>query len=531
MANFVDRVVLHVAAGDGGNGVASVSREKFKPLGGPDGGNGGRGGDIILKVDPQSTTLLDYHHSPHRKATKGQPGGGDDCNGADGGDLILPVPAGTVVKGVDGEMIVDLVALGETFVVACGGRGGLGNRALSSRARKAPGFALLGEPGDSLDVVLELKSLADVALIGYPSSGKSSIVSVLSAARPKIADYPFTTLAPNLGVVIAGDQRFTVADVPGLIPGASEGKGLGLEFLRHVERCSVLVHVIDCATLEPDRDPLSDLDVIEQELSQYVADESLGGRPLSERTRIVVLNKSDVTEARELAEMVKPDLEARGVEVFIVSAVARTGLKELKFAMARHVLEARAALAAIEIPRTVLRPKAVDDSGFVVKRENTPDGEIFRVIGERTRRWIDQTDFSNDEAVGYLADRLARAGVETALFKAGAVAGATVVIGPADNAVVFDWEPTMAAGAELLTGPRGSDVRLDNLHRPTREEKRSDYAERRAAKIAARDQLQAERKAGHWATAATSADAGTQTGADDDVDAGTKVDDETDQGD
>jgi GTP-binding protein len=515
MANFVDRVVLHVAGGDGGNGVASVSREKFKPLGGPDGGNGGRGGNVILSVDPQSTTLLDYHHSPHRHATKGQPGGGDDCNGADGGDLILPVPVGTVVKGGGGEVIVDLVAPGETFEVARGGRGGLGNRALSSRARKAPGFALLGESGDSLDIVLELKSLADVALIGYPSAGKSSIVSVLSAARPKIADYPFTTLAPNLGVVIAGDQRFTVADVPGLIPGASEGKGLGLEFLRHVERCSVLVHVIDCATLEPGRDPLSDLDVIEQELSQYVADESLGGRPLSERTRIVVLNKADVTEARELAEMVRPDLEARDIEVFIVSAVARTGLKELTFALSRHVVAARAALAAIEIPRTVLRPKAVDDSGFVVEPENTPDGEIFRVVGDRTRRWVDQTDFSNDEAVGYLADRLARAGVEQALFKAGAVAGATVVIGAADNAVVFDWEPTMAAGAELLTGPRGSDVRLDNLHRPTREEKRSTYADRRAAKTAARDQLQAERKAGHWSTAATSADDDDETDQDD----------------
>jgi GTP-binding protein len=511
MANFVDRVVLQVAAGDGGNGVASVSREKFKPLGGPDGGNGGRGGNVILSVDPQSTTLLDYHHSPHRQATKGQPGGGDDCNGADGVDLILPVPAGTVVKGGDGEVIVDLVAPGETFEVARGGRGGLGNRALSSRARKAPGFALLGESGDTLDIVLELKSLADVALIGYPSAGKSSIVSVLSAARPKIADYPFTTLAPNLGVVIAGDQRFTVADVPGLIPGASEGKGLGLEFLRHVERCSVLVHVIDCATLEPGRDPVSDLDVIEQELLQYVADESLGGSPFSERTRIVVLNKADVTEARELAEMVRPDLEARGIEVFIVSAVARTGLKELTFAMSRHVLAAREALAAIEIPRTVLRPKAVDDSGFVVKRENTPDGEVFRVIGDRSRRWVDQTDFSNDEAVGYLADRLARAGVEQALFKAGAVAGATVVIGPADNAVVFDWEPTMATGAELLTGPRGSDVRLDNLHRPTREEKRSTYADRRAAKTAARDLLAAERKAGHWSTAATSADEDDET--------------------
>ena len=506
MANFVDRVVLHVAAGDGGAGIASVRKAKFKPLGGPDGGNGGRGGSIILSVDPQSTTLLDYHHSPHRKATNGQPGGGDECNGADGGDLILPVPAGTVVKGGDGEVIVDLVAPGETFVVARGGRGGLGNRALSSRARKAPGFALFGDTGETLDIVLELKSLADVALIGYPSAGKSSLVSVLSAARPKIADYPFTTLVPNLGVVMAGEQRFTVADVPGLIPGASEGKGLGLEFLRHVERCSVLVHVIDCATLEPDRDPLSDLDVIEKELSLYVADESLGGRPLSERTRIVVLNKADVPEARELAEMVKPDLEARGIEVFITSAVAHTGLKELTFGMSRQVLAAREALGEIEIPRIVVRPKAVDDSGFVIKHEQTPEGEIFRVIGDRPRRWVDQTDFSNDEAVGYLADRLARAGVEQALYKAGAVAGATVVIGSADNAVVFDWEPTMAAGAELLTGPRGSDVRLDNLHRPTREEKRTDYAERRAAKTAARDQLHADRKAGHWSTASTPAE-------------------------
>jgi len=535
MANFVDRVVLHLSAGDGGSGIASVRKAKFKPLGGPDGGNGGRGGSIILSVDEQSTTLLDFHHSPHRRAKNGQPGGGDECAGADGGDLVLPVPAGTVVKGVGGEVVADLVALGQTYVVARGGRGGLGNRALSSRARKAPGFALYGDTGDTLDVVLELKSLADVALIGYPSAGKSSIVAVLSAARPKIADYPFTTLVPNLGVVIAGDQRFTVADVPGLIPGASEGKGLGLEFLRHVERCSVLVHVIDCATLEADRDPLSDLDVIENELAQYVADESLGGRPLSERTRIVVLNKSDVTEARELAEMVKPDLEARGVEVFIVSAVARTGLKELTFAMSRNVVAAREAVGAIEIPRTILRPKAVDDSGFVVKRENTPDGEVFRVVGERTRRWIDQTDFSNDEAVGYLADRLARAGVEKALFKAGAVAGAAVVIGAAENSVVFDWEPTMAAGAELLTGPRGSDLRLDNLHRPTREEKRSDYAERRAAKGAAREQLQAERKAGHWSSAATTAnwpsqtETDTQTGTDTPLDA--RTGDETGQDD
>jgi len=234
MTTFVDRVVLHVAAGNGGHGVASVKREKFKPLGGPDGGNGGKGGSVILAVDPQSTTLLDYHHTPHRKATNGKPGGGDERNGADGGDLVLPVPEGTVVKDGNGSVLADLVGHDATFVVARGGRGGLGNKALASPRRKAPGFALLGEPGESIDIVLELKSLADVALIGFPSAGKSSLVSVMSAARPKIADYPFTTLVPNLGVVTAGSQRFTMADVPGLIPGASEGKGLGLEFLRHV---------------------------------------------------------------------------------------------------------------------------------------------------------------------------------------------------------------------------------------------------------------------------------------------------------
>jgi GTPase len=399
-------------------------------------------------------------------------------------------------------VLADLVGPDAAFVVARGGRGGLGNKALASARRKAPGFALLGEPGDALDIVLELKSLADVALIGFPSAGKSSLVSVLSAARPKIADYPFTTLVPNLGVVQAGDERFTVADVPGLIPGASQGKGLGLEFLRHVERCSVLVHVIDCATLEPGRDPMTDLEVIEEELSQYVADESLGGRPLAERTRIVVLNKADVPEAQELAELVKPDLEARGIDVFIVSAVAHTGLRELTFALARHVAAARAQIEAeAAVPqRIVLRPKAVDDSGFRVVREDTPDGEVFRIEGERPTRWVRQTDFSNDEAVGYLADRLNRAGVEDALFEAGAVAGATVVIGPRDNAVVFDWEPTMAAGAELL-GARGTDLRLDEASRPTREEKRADYADRRAAKSAAREELAAERRAGHWATA------------------------------
>ncbi|WNI31952.1 GTPase ObgE [Streptomyces sp. ITFR-6] len=469
MTTFVDRVELHAAAGNGGHGCASVHREKFKPLGGPDGGNGGRGGDVTLIVDQAVTTLLDYHHHPHRKATNGQPGAGDNRTGKEGQDLILPVPDGTVVLDKDGNVLADLVGQGTMFVAGQGGRGGLGNGALASARRKAPGFALLGEPGESRDIVLELKTVADVALVGYPSAGKSSLISVLSAAKPKIADYPFTTLVPNLGVVTAGSTVYTIADVPGLIPGASQGKGLGLEFLRHVERCSVLVHVLDTATLESDRDPLSDLDMIEEELKLY------GG--LEDRPRIVVLNKIDIPDGQDLAEMIRPDLEARGYRVFEVSAVARTGLKELSFALAGVIAEARAAKPVEEATRIVIRPKAVDDAGFTVKLE---DDGIYRVRGEKPERWVRQTDFNNDEAVGYLADRLNRLGVEDALRKAGARAGDGVAIGAEDNAVVFDWEPTVTAGAEML-GRRGEDHRLEEprpaaQRRRDREDERDDIS-------------------------------------------------------
>lgn len=465
MTTFVDRVELHVAAGSGGHGCASVHREKFKPLGGPDGGNGGRGGDVILVVDQSVTTLLDYHHSPHRKATNGKPGAGDNRSGKDGQDLVLPVPDGTVIQDKAGNVLADLVGQGTTYVAAQGGRGGLGNAALASARRKAPGFALLGVPGDLQDIVLELKTVADVALVGYPSAGKSSLISVLSAAKPKIADYLFTTLVPNLGVVTAGSTVYTIADVPGLIPGASQGKGLGLEFLRHVERCEVLVHVLDTATLESDRDPVSDLDIIEEELKQYGG---LGNRP-----RLVVLNKIDVPDGKDLAEMVRPDLEARGYQVFEVSAVAHTGLKELSFALAGLVGEARAAKPEEEATRIVIRPKAVDDAGFTVVKEE--DG-LFRVRGEKPERWVRQTDFSNDEAVGYLADRLNRLGVEDSLMKVGARHGDGVAIGPEENAVVFDWEPTVMAGAEML-GRRGEDHRFE-APRPAVTRRREKQAER-----------------------------------------------------
>ena len=453
MTTFIDRVTLYAAAGKGGDGCVSVKREKFKPLGGPDGGNGGRGGDIILIVDSSVTTLLDFHHSPHRKATSGSQGYGDRKDGTYGEDLILPVPNGTVILDDKGNQLADLIGTGTTFLAAQGGHGGLGNLALSSSKRRAPGFALLGEPGEERTLYLELKSVADIALVGYPSAGKSSLIAAISAARPKIADYPFTTLVPNLGVVQAGDTRFTVADVPGLIPGASQGKGLGLEFLRHVERCVALVHVLDCGTLETDRDPVSDLEIIEAELALY------GG--LEDRVRIVALNKIDLPDGKAMAEMVAQTLRDKGYDVYPVSAASREGLQELLYAMARLVQKARAEAATEERTRIILRPVAVDDSGFLVQAN--ADGS-FSVRGQKVVRWVRQTNFKNAEAIGYLADRLAQLGVEKELFKKGAVAGSEVRIGSGDNEVVFEWEPTIEAGAEQLAGHlhrRGEDSRLE----------------------------------------------------------------------
>ena len=508
MASFVDRVTLHVTAGNGGHGVASVHREKFKPLGGPDGGNGGRGGSVILVVSAQVTTLLDYHHSPHRTAENGKQGAGDMRHGANAPDLRLGVPNGTIVKTRDGEVLADLVGEGAEYVIAEGGRGGLGNAALATVKRKAPGFALLGEPGEEASVILELKSIADVALVGFPSAGKSSLIAAMSKVRPKIADYPFTTLVPNLGVVEAGGTRFTVADVPGLIEGASEGKGLGHDFLRHIERCSVIAHVLDTATLEMDRDPLRDLDIISGELRAYSGDEAISGVPLAERPQIVILNKIDVPDGRDLAAIVRPELEERGMPIFEVSAVSHEGLKELGFALARMVADERAKAPVLEQAPVVIRPKAVDDSGFTVTHVRDGVEDYYQVRGVKVERWVRQTNFANDEAVGYLADRLAKAGVENALFKAGATPGCEVVIGPRQGGIIFDWEPTMMAGAELL-GQRGSDLRIEQherQHRATRAEKRQEFKERMDARAAAREELWTERDAGQWTDPADDAE-------------------------
>ena len=499
MIQFVDQVTLHLRAGNGGDGCVSIKREKFKPLAGPDGADGGDGGSISLIADPDVTTLLEYHFRPNQQGGDGSAGAGDFRNGATGKDVVLPVPVGTVVKDASGKLIADLDQAGMTLLVAEGGQGGLGNAALASSKRKAPGFALLGVPGWSGNIILELKTVADVALVGYPSAGKSSLIAAMSAARPKIADYPFTTLHPNLGVVQAGESRYTIADVPGLIEGASKGKGLGLEFLRHVERCAALLHVLDCATLEPGRDPISDLDKILHELREYEVPE--GQIPLTERPQLIALNKVDVPDAKELAEFVKPELEARGYKVFEVSAASREGLRELNFALAALVDEHRKSLIETAPPRQLVQlmqqKRRSGEKEFTVTKENWVNEVAFRIVGAKPERWVAQTMFGNEEAVGYLGDRLAKLGIEDALFKAGAVAGDTVVIGRG-NGVVFDWEPTINSAAEIISGPRGTDARLDTNDRRTTKERREEYQDMMDQRAALRDEFEKERRAGKW---------------------------------
>ncbi len=473
--SFVDTARLHVTGGRGGHGCASIHREKFKPLGGPDGGNGGNGGSVILRVDPQVTTLIDYHHRPQRRASNGEPGRGNYQDGARGHDVVLTVPEGTLVRDAGtGEVLADLVGPSAEVVVAQGGRGGLGNEALATKARKAPGFALLGEDGEDREVTLELKVLADIGLVGFPSAGKSSLVAAVSKARPEIADYPFTTLVPHLGVVQAGEVTFTVADVPGLIPGAAQGKGLGLDFLRHIERCQALVHVVDCATYEPGRDPVSDVDAIEAELVAY------GG--LEDRPRLVALNKVDLPDGAELAEMVAGELRGRGLKVFEISTVTGQGLKELTFAMAALVV-ARRREQPLPAPVTVrVAPAAAPGPDFTVVREHDDRGGfVWHVRGDKPERWVRQTDFRNAEAVGYLADRLNRIGIEDELLALGAQSGDAVAIG-GEDAVIFDFAPQIDIGAELLAR-RGEDNRL-TTPRPAVQRRRARDEQYHAAKEA-----------------------------------------------
>jgi GTP-binding protein len=486
MVTFVDQVTLHLKAGNGGDGCTSIRREKYKPLAGPDGADGGDGGSIYLVTDPNVTTLLDYHHRPHRVADSGGSGAGDYRNGARGEDMYLPVPIGTVVKDASGKILADLAEPGMELLVAEGGAGGLGNAALANRKRIAPAFHLLGVPGWSGDIVLELKTVADVALVGFPSAGKSSLIAAMSAARPKIADYPFTTLHPNLGVVQAGAMRYTIADVPGLIEGASEGKGLGLEFLRHVERCSALLHVIDCATLEPGRDPVSDLKVILNELEAYQV--PAGQTPLHERPQLVALNKIDVPDAKELAEFVRADFEAMGYPVFLVSSATTEGLRDLNFALAKLVTEERKSRVPASQKRFSLLPQKAKDSGFVIRPEEIGGQQVFRIIGAKPERWVAQTMFGNADAVSYLSERLQKLGVEDALYKQGARRGSTVIIGEGDG-VVFDWDPLVSSVAEI------TDLEsLDGTARRTNQQRRQEYYDMMDARARGRAEREAVRE-------------------------------------
>ncbi|MDR0950242.1 MAG: GTPase ObgE [Candidatus Ancillula sp.] len=529
MPNFVDRIQIHLKAGKGGDGCASIRREKYKPLAGPNGGNGGTGGSIIIKADSNLTSLLDFHFSRKKVADNGEMGYGGNKDGKDGQDIILPVPVGTQIKSLKGQLVIDLNQDGEEFVAVQGGLGGFGNQKIASKQRKAPGFALLGLPGEETDLIFELKMLADVALVGYPSSGKSSLIAAMSAARPKIADYPFTTLIPNLGVVQSEGLRYTVADVPGLIPGAWEGKGLGHEFLRHIERTKVIVHVIDMATYEPGRDPISDLKAIEEELGKY--QEKFGAEfenedrvPLLDRPNLIVLNKVDNQAARELANFAKEELIVEGYQVLLCSAKTHEGVKEIKSALAKILRSVSAGVPEsdnsdensnefanesdrVEINITPLK-RRVDQKPFTIEKKRDNDGDYWWVEGDKLRKWVLQTDMGNDEAVGYLADKLAKIGVEDVLAKAGAQAGDEVRVSTVNHRVkyleqetdafIFDYEPELTAGAEQLYSlRRGEDTRLDyedRVRRATRKEKREQYHERQDARAAYRERPEADDK-------------------------------------
>ncbi len=436
---FTDKVRIFVRGGNGGAGCMSFRREAHVPKGGPDGGDGGHGGNVIVQADASISSLIEYRFKHHFKAQRGIHGKGSRMHGATGEDLILRVPVGTVVREyfdeekTTGEQIADLTHDGETITVARGGLGGRGNIHFVTSTRRAPAFAELGEPGEERWIELEMKLMADCALVGMPSAGKSSLIAKMSAARPKIADYPFTTLVPNLGVATSGDYSFVVADVPGLIEGAHEGRGLGHEFLRHIERTALIVHVVDLTGDWEGRDPLNDYEIIKRELELY--DEELGSRP-----RIVVANKIDMCHDDELieklADKVKQDsIEAAGgnewaespfdPKLYKISALTGQGVDSLKAAIATRVHELR------EAARAQAQAAPAYDNVWELKRERADerfkvtklsDG-IFRVSGGKVERIVVQTDWENEEAIVYLQHRLKRMGVENALSKAGAVDG------------------------------------------------------------------------------------------------------------
>jgi GTP-binding protein len=417
---FLDEAKIFVAGGKGGSGVASFYRAKYIPKGGPDGGDGGRGGSVIIEAKSALRTLLDYRFKRHFRAERGQHGQGSRKNGKKGADILLKVPLGTVIKDEEGEILADLTEDGERFTVARGGLGGRGNMHFVTPTRKSPSFSEKGEPGEERSVTLELKLLADVGLLGFPSAGKSTLISHISSAKPKIADYPFTTLVPNLGVVGMPDGRsFVVADIPGIIEGAHAGKGLGHDFLRHIERTGVLIHVLDLATLEQ-RDPISDFEIINRELELY--DPELAKRP-----QIVAGNKIDIPESEENQKRLADYMAEHGHQFFLISAAVGTGIDKLLYAVA-DLLDAVDQDHSEEVKKLTVKQKPR------VKRQPeeitvTKEDDTWVVHGENIERMVVMTDFDNEYAIGHLQKRLKKAGVEDKLIGAGAHEGDNVRIG------------------------------------------------------------------------------------------------------
>ena len=422
---FLDEVHISVRAGAGGDGAATFRREAHVPRGGPDGGDGGRGGSVYLRVDPGQTTLRDFRYRHHFRATPGGRGERAKRHGKAGEDLYLAVPPGTAVQdGESGALIADLVAVGQEVMVARGGRGGLGNTHFATATHQAPRHAQKGEPGEERSLRLELRLIADVGLVGLPNAGKSTLLAALTAARPKIAAYPFTTLEPNLGVMDLGmedGRRPTIADVPGLIEGASSGAGLGHAFLRHVERTRILLHVVDGSA----RDPRWDHDVIRDELRAH--DEALLAKPL-----LVVFNKLDLAAARDAWPGFRAAMREAGVPALAISADSGEGLDALRAAVAERLPDV-AGLAEPPEPAGVVvhRIEAAGD-GFTLERED----EAFRVRGKRIERLVVQTNFDNEESAERFQRELVRLGIDAALRKAGIRPGDDVRIAGA----ALEWE-------------------------------------------------------------------------------------------
>ncbi len=425
---FIDKVTIHVKGGDGGAGCMSFRREAHVPKGGPDGGDGGHGGNVILEADAGESSLIAYRFKHHFKAERGTHGKGSRLHGARGEDLVLKVPVGTVVYELDPQTnerlyeLADITHHNERVVVAQGGHGGRGNIHFVTPTRRAPAFAELGEPALEHTLELEMKLMADAALVGMPSVGKSSLIARMSAARPKIADYPFTTLVPNLGMVKSQDHSFVVADVPGLIEGAAQGKGLGHEFLRHVERSAVILHVVDLSGSFEKRDVISDYEIIARELRAYAPE-------LAERPTIVVGNKCDTPEAAEASARLKERAHADGLTYFEVSALTGTGLSSLVSATAELVHQTR--LEAVSDEETEVFDRVWESRRL--KRDRKFEvvnlgGGVWKVEGRAVERMVIQTDWDNDEAISFLQYRFRRMGLDAALEKAGVQHGDEVRI-------------------------------------------------------------------------------------------------------